>query len=614
MRLHRALLSVQILLFSLVQLCQAENVFLDAKDALSVLKRHRRANSFFEEAKKGDLERECIEEVCNHEEAHEVFEDDVETETFWKQYKVCILPVKPIEREELLGCLNGVCYTGNGAGYEGTISLTKSGRECQRWSRNYPHRIKYSSVTHPEANLLENYCRNPNDSIYGPWCYTKDPTVQSEECYISKCGETLPPLPAMLPSPTLNPSSEPCEQNSGLFYGGTLNRTRSGRTCQAWGSQHPHKHNYTHLRSEDNYCRNPDLDEEGVWCFTTDPDVEMEYCSLSYCDDLMNQQQDYDIDVSDETIAGRTIGGSYQPFFKPSYFGKGEMECGLRPLFERINKKDSGEDELIESLSGRIVHGTDAQRGSAPWQVMLFQKSPQMLLCGASLLSNEWVLTAAHCVLYPPQYKNYTVKDLIVRLGKYERAAYEKLTEKIVAIDKILIHPLYNWKTNLDRDIALLHLKKPIEFTDYISPVCLPSRKITVRLMNEGHKARITGWGNLEETWINGVDHLPTNLQQVQLPIVNQADCRASTKVPVTRFMFCAGYQATDSQRGDACVGDSGGPLVMKNPEDNRWYQMGIVSWGEGCDKDGKFGFYTFTFKVKMWIKKVMELFKRRRG
>jgi len=81
--------------------------------------------------------------------------------------------------------------------------------------------------------------------------------------------------------------------NLSFRYTGIKNVTKSGRTCQNWTSQHPHKHkvnNYNFLFALDlgnhNYCRGPNMDLEGAWCFTTDPEVRWEYCSCDYQDGI----------------------------------------------------------------------------------------------------------------------------------------------------------------------------------------------------------------------------------------------------------------------------------------------------------------------------------------
>lgn len=59
--------------------------------------------------------------------------------------------------------------------------------------------------------------------------------------------------------------------------------------------------------------------------------------------------------------------------------------------------------------------------------------------------------------------------------------------------------------------------------------------------MTEGYKGRVTGWGNLKETWNPSARNLPSALQQIHLPIVDQDTCRMSTTVRITDNMFCAG-------------------------------------------------------------------------
>ncbi|KAM6157943.1 prothrombin [Rhynchocyon petersi] len=601
-------------LAALFGLVHSQHVFLAPQQALSLLNRVRRANSgFLEELRKGNLERECIEELCSYEEAFEALESVTDTDVFWAKYTACASVRNP--RDKLIECLEGNCAVELGKQYRGNVSFTRSGIECQLWMSRYPHNPEVNITTHPDADLKENFCRNPDDSTTGPWCYTTDPTVRREECSIPVCGQggvtvELTPRPKV----KLSSSVELCIPSRGRQYQGRLAVTALGFPCLAWGSTLAKYLSRDQDFSSDvplveNFCRNPDGDEEGAWCYVSGEPGDFEYCDLNYCDEPVDEA---DYEPGEGTaIQGRTEAAAFQPFFNEKTFGAGEADCGLRPLFEKKSLEDKTEQELRDSyIEGRIVGGSDAEVGLAPWQAMLFRKSPQEMLCGASLISDRWVLTAAHCVLYPPWDKNYTVNDLLVRSGKHSRTKYERNVERISMLEKIIIHPRYNWKENLDRDIALLKLKKPLTFSDNIHPVCLPDKETVISLLQAGYKGRVTGWGNLRETWKVSVNEVqPSVLQVVNLPIVERPICRKSTRIHVTDNMFCAGYKPEEEKRGDACEGDSGGPFVMKNPYNNRWYQMGIVSWGEGCDRDNKYGFYTHVFRLKKWIQKTIDRF-----
>nr|KAF6420804.1 macrophage stimulating 1 [Molossus molossus] len=159
------------------------------------------------------------------------------------------------------------CIMDNGVKYRGTKALTMDGLTCQRWSHRLPNDHKYTP-TH-QNGLEENFCRNPDGDSRGPWCYTTDPNVRFQSCGIKSCREAS------------------CIWCNGEDYRGSVDRTESGRECQRWDLQHPHPHRFEpgkfldkHL--DDNYCRNPDGSER-PWCYTTDRQVEREFCDIPSC-------------------------------------------------------------------------------------------------------------------------------------------------------------------------------------------------------------------------------------------------------------------------------------------------------------------------------------------
>ncbi|XP_078621287.1 uncharacterized protein LOC144887761 [Branchiostoma floridae x Branchiostoma japonicum] len=160
------------------------------------------------------------------------------------------------------------CQMGRGASYRGTVSVTKSGIPCQSWGIQFPHQHSTTPSKFPEAGLVGAFCRNPNGAV-GVFCYTRDPRKEQELCDVPQCE---------------------CQTEDGFLYRGKVAETETGKTCQRWDSQTPHKHSLTQddqrlFGLDNNYCRNPNGDKKKVWCYTTDPNKEWEHCAVPECEE-----------------------------------------------------------------------------------------------------------------------------------------------------------------------------------------------------------------------------------------------------------------------------------------------------------------------------------------
>jgi len=169
--------------------------------------------------------------------------------------------------------------------YRGTINVTASGLECQRWDEQTPQKHSRTRKNYPDSNLIENYCRNPDNEQGGAWCYTTDPDVRWEYCGVPVCGDFPTPTP-----PTTGNDIYSCSYDDDQSdYRGAVSETEEGYECQAWDSQMPHSHSRTPEGNPDagltsNYCRNPD-GEPSAWCYTTDPAVRWKFCDVPRCND-----------------------------------------------------------------------------------------------------------------------------------------------------------------------------------------------------------------------------------------------------------------------------------------------------------------------------------------
>lgn len=240
---------------------------------------------------------------------------------------------------------------------------------------------------------------------------------------------------------------------------------------------------------------------------------------------------------------------------------------------------------------GSVIGKAKAQEGAYPWHAMIWNPVANISFCGGAILNDRWIATAAHC--FDHLHKIDKVPE--IRLGKYDRTIVED-TEFAVNIEEIIVHPDYSPET-FDSDIALVKVAEKIPFTDYILPICLAGDPFEIdQVFFKSSKLRmghVTGWGYLKEG-----GRQPKFLQEIRLPIQRQAKCKQSTTFNVTENMFCAGYDRPVLR--DVCAGDAGGPLAVRIQD--RWYLLGLVSWGEGCGRPGKYGFYTRVTHYIDWM------------
>uniref|UniRef100_A0A8C3DLB7 Transmembrane serine protease 15 n=1 Tax=Corvus moneduloides TaxID=1196302 RepID=A0A8C3DLB7_CORMO len=235
----------------------------------------------------------------------------------------------------------------------------------------------------------------------------------------------------------------------------------------------------------------------------------------------------------------------------------------------------------------QIVGGSDARREAWPWIVSLhFNFQP---VCGASLVSDEWLVTAAHCV-YGRQLKPSRWQAV---LGLYIQSDLAQPSTVVRNIDRIIMNPHYMKQTK-DSDIALLHLQHKVQYTDYIQPICLPERN---QQFLPGINCSIAGWGDIRN------EGPPSNiLQEAEVPLISNEKCQQwLPKYNITENMLCAGY---DTGGIDSCQGDSGGPLTFKDGD--KWFLVGVVSFGEGCALPQRPGVYVRVTMFVDWIKKII--------
>ncbi|XP_046978729.1 trypsin-7-like [Vanessa cardui] len=232
------------------------------------------------------------------------------------------------------------------------------------------------------------------------------------------------------------------------------------------------------------------------------------------------------------------------------------------------------------SDGGKIVGGYETTIENFPYQAqLLLEKGEDYYQCGGSIINENTILTAAHCLT--------GISKVYVRTGSSEAGSGGSMTVS----NNFTQHPKYNARTS-DYDVGVVRLSTPITIDgDKTKVIQLAKKGSTIA---PGTNVLVSGWGTTSE---NG--ETSDNLMAVEVPTVSNDQCRKSYSTLTVR-MFCAGVPEGGK---DSCQGDSGGPAVSKSSG----IQLGIVSFGSGCARKGYPGVYTRVSSVGIrdWIKKV---------
>ncbi|XP_037936060.1 brachyurin [Teleopsis dalmanni] len=219
-------------------------------------------------------------------------------------------------------------------------------------------------------------------------------------------------------------------------------------------------------------------------------------------------------------------------------------------------------ENAVESrgIEGRIISGTPAALGQLPWQVILKRDEMDDLLCGGSIIANNWVLTAAHCT--------YGLSSIYLIFGTILLDDSKAVS---MTSTSMYIHDNYSSAT-LNNDVSLIQLPQPLQFSNTIQPIALvPSTMASESFI--GTVAIIAGFGLVDDEYMD----FSQTLLYARVDIINNNECLSIFGADVVvKSTLCA--KGDNGSNMSICSGDSGGPLIARDANGN-YMQIGINSF-----------------------------------
>ncbi|XP_073962530.1 uncharacterized protein [Choristoneura fumiferana] len=233
----------------------------------------------------------------------------------------------------------------------------------------------------------------------------------------------------------------------------------------------------------------------------------------------------------------------------------------------------------------RIVGGMETSISMYPYNVAISRNGKHW--CGGSIIDEQWVLTAGHCLEAAFDGDKRKLQPFIVRAGSsfHNRGGYQGRINKV-------FFPKSYAPGSADYDFSLLRLDRPMPIGRNIAVLNLPAKDYVIKNQDI---LIVTGWGSTHES---GYAHIPDRLRFVPVPVMKMNDCQDSYRFYITPRMLCAGY-ATGGK--DACNHDSGGPAVRDG------VLLGIVSFGgKQCGDPRSPGVYSRVSELTEWVEKTI--------
>lgn len=311
--------------------------------------------------------------------------------------------------------------------------------------------------------------------------------------------------------------------------------------------------------------------------------------------------------------------------------------CGTRYPNEFKQRQQENENLLY------IVGGDEVEDDQFwPWSVAIYELDPlnghKTFICSGSLISQKFILTAAHCI-------HQSRFDLLNADEVYLKIASVRLDDNsahFYHVQSVYVHPEYSVGRKVN-DIALLELKAGQRLPERARPICLPSN-VANRIDFTDQQVTIIGWGktnalqgneptrlideeddedrNRETSLVgdnskeNSITPINETLLQAQVRVTSTDLCnRNYSKLEIDWLKIDEHFLCASDPQGkkDACQGDSGGPLMWNNQQgllehitSEKWYQLGLVSFGHGCANRQYPGVYTRISYYMPWILRIV--------